>query len=224
MKTELIERFKDTFKHPPKWAWQYEPSIPLVGKRYKPGKGLLIYASAENLSWFNSEPAPPRFLKEKAWNRYRICYEHEGRTSKTFFPDVGIQPVTDGGLFAAGLFIAQKMGLPTRKTPRAFLETIAVSNWCKYSIRAENNVDYIKNLPKLTESLAFRFHDIRHTFASLLLQQGESLHYVKEQMGHASIQTTVDVYGHIVPGSNRNAVNKLDDEEAAEIRLVTTAG
>ncbi len=58
-----------------------------------------------------------------------------------------------------------------------------------------------------------RFHDIRHTFASLLLQQGEPLHYVKEQMGHASIQTTVDVYGHLVPGSNRNAVNQLDDLE-----------
>ena len=57
----------------------------------------------------------------------------------------------------------------------------------------------------------FRFHDIRHTFASLLLAQGESLHYVKEQMGHASIQTDVDVYGHLVPGSNRNAVNRLDD-------------
>ncbi len=31
---------------------------------------------------------------------------------------------------------------------------------------------------------------------------------MKEQLGHASIQTTVDVYGHIVPGSNRNAVNR----------------
>lgn len=67
-----------------------------------------------------------------------------------------------------------------------------------------------------------RFHDIRHTFASLLLQQGESLHYVKEQMGHASIQTTVDIYGHIVPGSNRRAVNRLDDEGPG-LRIVSDA-
>jgi len=55
----------------------------------------------------------------------------------------------------------------------------------------------------------FRFHDIRHTFASMLLNQGESMHYVKEQMGHSSIQTTVDIYGHICPSANRIAVNKL---------------
>ncbi|MEM6551083.1 MAG: tyrosine-type recombinase/integrase [Planctomycetota bacterium] len=64
-----------------------------------------------------------------------------------------------------------------------------------------------------------RFHDIRHTFASLLLQNGESLHYVKEQMGHASIQTTVDTYGHLVPGSNRKAVNRLDDDEQPQVAL-----
>ncbi len=55
-----------------------------------------------------------------------------------------------------------------------------------------------------------RFHDLRHTFASLLLQNDESLTYVKEQMGHSSIQVTVDIYGHLVPGGNRAAVDKLD--------------
>ena len=69
----------------------------------------------------------------------------------------------------------------------------------------------------------FRFHDIRHTFASLLLTQGEPLHYVKEQMGHASIQTTVDVYGHLVPGANRNAVNRLDDPEEPALRIAPSS-
>jgi len=55
-----------------------------------------------------------------------------------------------------------------------------------------------------------RVHDIRHTFASLLLSNGESPVYVKEQLGHSSIQMTVDTYGHLIPGSNRKAVNQLD--------------
>lgn len=41
-----------------------------------------------------------------------------------------------------------------------------------------------------------RFHDIRHAYASLLVEQGKSLAYVKEQIGHHSIQITVDLYAH----------------------------
>jgi integrase len=44
-----------------------------------------------------------------------------------------------------------------------------------------------------------------------MLQNGESPAYVKEQMGHSSIQVTVDVYGHLIPGAKRQAVDRLDD-------------
>ena len=54
-----------------------------------------------------------------------------------------------------------------------------------------------------------RFHDLRHTHASLLIQNGEPLAYIKEQLGHSSIQMTVDIYGHLEPGRNRQAVNRL---------------
>ncbi|MFB3897390.1 MAG: tyrosine-type recombinase/integrase [bacterium] len=58
-----------------------------------------------------------------------------------------------------------------------------------------------------------KFHSTRHTFCSLLLQQGESPVYVQQQMGHHSIELTVGVYGHLIPGINRSAVNKLDDAQ-----------
>ena len=53
------------------------------------------------------------------------------------------------------------------------------------------------------ELRTIRIHDVRHTYASLLIGQGESLAYVKEQMGHHSIRVTVDTYGHLVPGGNK---------------------
>ncbi len=56
---------------------------------------------------------------------------------------------------------------------------------------------------------SIRIHDLRHTFASLLISQSESLAYVREQMGHHSIALTVDTYGHLVPGGNRAAVDRL---------------
>jgi integrase len=57
-----------------------------------------------------------------------------------------------------------------------------------------------------------RIHDLRHTFASRLIANGESLAYVRDQLGHSSIQVTVDIYGHLVPGANRAAVDRLDME------------
>ena len=55
---------------------------------------------------------------------------------------------------------------------------------------------------------------LRHTFASLLITQGESLAYVRDQLGHHSIQVMVDHYGHLMPGGNRAAVDRLDDPPA----------
>ena len=58
-----------------------------------------------------------------------------------------------------------------------------------------------------------RLHDLRHTFGSLLLQNGASIVYVKEQMGHSSIQATVDTYGHLIPG-----VDRLDEIPADDLK------
>jgi len=58
-----------------------------------------------------------------------------------------------------------------------------------------------------------RIHDIRHTYASQLIQDNRSLAYIKDQLGHHSIQVTVDIYGHLVPGANKEVVDSLDDPD-----------
>ncbi len=60
-----------------------------------------------------------------------------------------------------------------------------------------------------------RFHDLRHTYASLLLTDGAPIAYVSEQMGHSSIELTVKRYGHLIPGANRSFVNNLPGRESA---------
>jgi len=66
-----------------------------------------------------------------------------------------------------------------------------------------------------------RLHDLRHTFGSLLIQAGASIVYVKEQMGHSSIQVTVDTYGHLIPGANTSFVDRLDTVRKEE-KVATT--
>ncbi len=54
-----------------------------------------------------------------------------------------------------------------------------------------------------------RFHDLRHTYASLLIDQGENCKYVQVQMGHSSIKITMDTYGHLMSDVNQEAASKL---------------
>ena len=61
---------------------------------------------------------------------------------------------------------------------------------------------------------ALRWHDLRHSHGSHLLGRGVPIHVVKERLGHASIQTTVDVYGHLMPGADDDVARLFDDEAA----------
>jgi len=71
--------------------------------------------------------------------------------------------------------------------------------------------------------LHFTPHCLRHTYASLMLQAGESPVYVQRQLGHASIKMTVDTYGKWLPMGNKAAVDRLDDDVAGS-RTVAVGG
>ncbi|SFU39267.1 site-specific integrase [Alicyclobacillus macrosporangiidus] len=56
-----------------------------------------------------------------------------------------------------------------------------------------------------------RFHDLRHTHASLLLKQGVNPKVVSERLGHATVQITLDTYSHVLPGLQRDAADRFDE-------------
>ena len=55
-----------------------------------------------------------------------------------------------------------------------------------------------------------RFHDLRHTYAALMVAAGAHPKYLQAQMGHSSIRVTLDLYGHLYPDANRGVLAELD--------------
>jgi len=56
-----------------------------------------------------------------------------------------------------------------------------------------------------------RFHDLRHTFASLMLLRGAKVKIISEALGHSSVAFTMDVYSYIIEGMQEDAMALLDE-------------
>jgi len=71
-----------------------------------------------------------------------------------------------------------------------------------------------------------RFHDLRHTFASLLLAENVPAKYIQDQIGHSSIKTTMDRYSHLMPEVHQQGIKALDNffekEKREEIKKFGT--
>ena len=58
---------------------------------------------------------------------------------------------------------------------------------------------------------AIRFHDLRHTAATLMLKQGINPKIVQERLGHADISITLNIYSHVLPSMQEDAAEKIDE-------------
>lgn len=56
-----------------------------------------------------------------------------------------------------------------------------------------------------------RFHDLRHSAAILLLAMGVHVKVVQELLGHSNITMTLNVYSHVLPSLQQDAMNKISD-------------
>ena len=54
------------------------------------------------------------------------------------------------------------------------------------------------------------FNSLRHTFATILIAIGENMKFIQKQMGHASITTTINIYGHLLPDASKGVGCRFD--------------
>jgi len=54
-----------------------------------------------------------------------------------------------------------------------------------------------------------KFHDLRHSYASLLIEQGENVKYIQSQLGHSIPTITLNVYAHLMKPTNQEAARLL---------------
>jgi integrase len=56
-----------------------------------------------------------------------------------------------------------------------------------------------------------RFHDLRHTHATILIQQNINAKMIQERLGHSRIGITLDIYSHVLPSMQQEVARKLDE-------------
>jgi integrase len=74
-----------------------------------------------------------------------------------------------------------------------------------------NLIRNFKSLLRKNNLPSIRFHDLRHTAATLMLQQGIHPKVVQERLGHSQISMTLDTYSHVLPSMQEEAAQKIDE-------------
>ena len=90
--------------------------------------------------------------------------------------------------------------------------------WLAHNLAARAAAEKDGRPPSLLTLLTL--HECRHTFASILIETGANPKAIQEVMGHSKIQTTFDVYGHLLPGSYEDVRARMDAYLASGERLV----
>lgn len=83
------------------------------------------------------------------------------------------------------------------------------------SARLKRNIkDLLDELKKLLQQAGqpdVRFHDLRHSAATILLSMGVHPKVVQELLGHNQISMTMDIYSHVLPTMQQEVMDKMND-------------
>ena len=167
--------------------------------------GELLAMRWENLDWVNS-----RYYVRENLSRARYGYKGGFTSPKTEQSKAGV------ALTPACLEVLRSHER-RQKTQRLALgqeykdQDLVFCTYCGGPLDEKNVINrQFKPALKSAGLRSIRFHDLRHTTASILINQGVSPKSIQRQMRHASIETTFDTYGHLFPETHAAAIEKID--------------
>ena len=147
---------------------------------------------------------------ERGWDQEEGAIEPKSRSGRRAVPMLAILR----GCLEATLQRTGRSGeeLVFGRTPHDAFVSSTVDNrakaaWSAFNARAGEEATG-GNDPELLAPITL--HECRHTFASLLIDAGANPKAIQTFMGHSKIQTTFDIYGHLLPGSHDEVRKRMD--------------
>jgi len=148
---------------------------------------------------------------ERGWDQFEGEIEPKSRAGRRLVPLLAIlRSYLEGHLASTG---READDLVFGRTPEQAFYAATVDGRAKRAWRRANTQERWDareegREPKLLDLITL--HHCRHTFASLLIDSGANPKAIQEFMGHSKIQTTFDVYGHLLPGARDEVRRRMD--------------
>ncbi len=79
------------------------------------------------------------------------------------------------------------------------------------ALHPDNIADWFKQHTRAADLPRIRLHDVRHSYATAALKAGISAKVISERLGHASVAFTLQTYGHVIPGMDKDAAATVAD-------------
>ena len=131
-----------------------------------------------------------------------------------------VQPKTEKSKRTIALPAAAVEALPAERQRQTEEQHAAGHQWQEHNLvfastvgtpLEKSNIDKrFKSILERAGLPKMRFHDLRHSYASLALSQNEHPKTVQENLGHSQISMTLDIYSHLMPSTKQEAAARMD--------------
>ena len=142
------------------------------------------------------------YLVAESFKQKRFKKPKLGKTRFVDFPDFLVDEIGDYAMYLKKKGLKQGHG---SVVDLLFLDPDEHGEW-PYSQRKIQAL--VKRVCKKAKLRVRNPHDLRHTYATIMLMAHQSPGYVQRQLGHSSISTTMDIYCHWIPGEGRRGLEK----------------